>query len=87
MGHNPDNSDSSEPPESSVQFMLAEFNRITQGEIYNRTSGESRVNLYITLLSFTGGGIVALRQFAANSPTFTVETFYAVAFSAIFLNL
>jgi hypothetical protein len=64
------------PPvnESSVQFMLAEFNRIQAGELYNRSKGDERVSSYITLISLVGGGIVALQQLVNQ------QEFYFIAF-------
>lgn len=72
-----------EPRESSVQFMLAEFGRIQAGELYNRSSGETRVNLYITFVSLTGASIVALRQLTDVHDLIALQTFYFVALIAL----
>ena len=73
---------------SSVQFMLAEFGRIQAGEIYNRNNGETRVNLYLTLLSFVGASIVALWQLTAPKDFSSLQTFLSIGFIAfLFVSL
>lgn len=72
-----------EPKESSIQFMLAEFGRIQAGELYNRSSGETRVNLYITFVSLTGASIVTLRQLTDVHDLIALQTFYFVALIAL----
>jgi len=68
--------------------MLAEFGRIQAGEIYDRTSGETRVNLYITLVSFTGASIVAFRQLTNTQDPSSVHAFYFIATGAsLFISL
>lgn len=83
------NGDNLQPKEGSVQFMLAEFSRIQAGEIHNRSSGDSRVNLYITLLSLIGGGIIALRQTTNFQDPHAMQLFsgisaFALLFSSVF---
>ena len=79
------NEDELQAKESSVEFMLAEFNRIQAGEIHNRGSGDSRVNFHITLLSLIGGGIIALRQATNFQDPLAVQTFYLIsAFALLF---
>jgi hypothetical protein len=72
------------PTEASVQFMLTEYNRITEVEIYNRNTGESRVKLYLTLVSLVGAGLVALRQATDIQKTVASQEFYCVSFIALF---
>lgn len=71
------------PKESSVQFMLAEFNRIQSGESYNRSNGDTRVNLYLTLLSITIGSLITLWQLTDKQNFSAVQFFYAA--TSIFL--
>lgn len=79
------NRDELQAKESSAQFMLAEFDRIQAGEIHNRSSGDSRVNLHIMLLSLIGGGIIALRQATNFQDPLAVQTFYLIsAFALLF---
>lgn len=71
--------------ESSIKFMLAEFKRIQVGEIYNRSSGESRVTLYITLLSLISAGLVALLKLTDLKDPTSVKSFYFISFIALLL--
>jgi hypothetical protein len=63
--------------------MIAEFNRIREGELYNRRSGETRVNLYITLLSLTIAGLVGLWELAAPQDALAVRAFSFIALIAL----
>jgi len=71
------------PKESSVQFMLTEFTRIQAAELYNRSSGDSRVNLYITVLTFICAGIVALRQIIISDKQLSLQSYYFISFIAL----
>jgi len=71
------------PKEASVQFMLAEYNRITEQEIYHRKTGESRVKLYLTLASLVGAGLVAFRQATDIQNPVALREFYCVSFIAL----
>jgi len=83
-----DNKDGSQIKDSSVQFMLAEFGRIQAGEIHNRSNGDSRVNLHVTLLSLLGGGIVALHQTTDFAKPGEVRSFsFISAFALFFMSI
>jgi hypothetical protein len=72
----------------SVSFMLAEFERIKSIEAANRATGEVRVRLLITMVSFTFTAVVALWQFVNLSSVMELREFFIVAFFAfLFVSL
>jgi hypothetical protein len=71
-----------ETEESSIQFMLAEFSRIQEIESYNRSTGETRVNLYITLVSLISGFLVALRELTDPQDILALRSFFFIGFLA-----
>lgn len=76
------NQDQVEPKnylDGSVQFMLAEFNRIQEAESYARTHGESRFNIFLTLVSVVGAGLVALWERSLTQSVISIQDFYIVA--------
>jgi hypothetical protein len=75
--------DNSELPiEQSVQFMLAEFNRIQEGELLNRSGGDTRVNLFVTIFSISCAGLVTLRQITNVTNPQELLHFRAIALAA-----
>lgn len=69
--------------DASVQFMLAEFNRIQLAEKSNRDSGDRRINLYLTLISIIITGVIILRQIITIQKTSTMKEFYFAVFIAL----
>jgi hypothetical protein len=69
--------------DSSVQFMLAEYNRIHQNELQNRSLGGDRFNYYLTLLTFIGAALVAYRQLFTGNSTTELQEFLSVALGAL----
>ena len=65
---------------SSAQFLLTEFTRIQEGESYNRSSGELRVNLYLTLVSLAGASLVGLWKLVDRQSLASLREFYLSAF-------
>jgi hypothetical protein len=72
--------------DSSIQFMLVEFQRIQQGEIYNRSRGESRVSLFVTLCSIVGGLVAVLSQLVDFENPISLKIFFVtIMVAALFL--
>lgn len=51
------NNKSAANKDHSVDFLLAEYSRIQELEVHNRDSGNTRFNIYLTLISISSAGL------------------------------
>lgn len=66
---------------SSVQFMLAEYNRIHALEMFVRETGVKRIHLYISIMSLVLAGLTFLAHFVSNQK----QTFLVASIALVFL--
>lgn len=69
----------SKAKESSVQFMLAEYSRIKESELHNRSSGETRFNIYLTLVSVSFAGAWTFWGTVNKQSADEIKQFYFVS--------
>ncbi len=65
----------------SVQFMLAEYNRIHALEMFIRETGVKRIHLYISIMSLSLAGLTFLTHFVSNQQ----QIFFIASITFVFL--